>query len=976
MINVHESDRPSFDSFPINKSAGVFGMPILIRFAITMLFVLVIFCGCSNGNGTPVSPDNSGAMLSGISSGMPSDTGLLPIEEIALSGDTFSSSGLLGVFGLTINAGDSTAELISPRNSDAIGSSYLVSGLSFFTMAPCSDCLKIDSISPTVNGIMVTFSISHPFEKGNLSLPPKANNRRDLDVFDVAMVIAPSTGNDLETFPYLGAGTFSIYNGICTKTDGYTKEISAVAKSTNLCPYFLVIDNSDSGTSAYNKFEMGSKNVLFDTYFTQGGNFTLYLTMGYGAAATKSTFLTPTYYLPEFNRKSAWKVEAIPPEGNDPPSLTNTWQSSDTTTPHSVTVKVWDWQQNAIVAPTYPDPAHTNYIAKASKVSVVSAEVLGMTSYINSVTASTSGSGTPSDPLIFEIPIVNANGLSNGHYPGLVRVLDQRLPGLAGSPDSLMHTPDGIAQDWYTISEFATYQTFTATVGECPIPAAPADLSATDGTFPTKIVLTWTASVAADYYNIYRNNVLRATGVTGIVWIDTPVTSGLTYQYQIAGVSTACGEGPRSAQEQGSTCLAPSTPGAFAASDGTNAYVALSWTASSGATSYNIYRNSAAIQTGYTGTTYNDNTAAIGILYTYEVEAVNTCGASSRASDTGYTSGACPPEGNELCVTATEKYRVHTGITGCADAGIDSDWYYFYVSPLGFTSASTINVVSTSGSPLNIEIRGFDPAQSCPGTQIHSVTNVSSGIVNIPSSTYSKIFVKLTGYSGVCNYSVNFNFIPAISNVDVEVYVARNGSDVWPAGWSTTVVTNQITWANQLWDDYGYRLAWDGTVEYMLTDYFNLETEAELAAMHNAYGGYSNNNKLSLYIVNSFPPGWGNTAFCITYPNINQQTQHNVFSVYGPIVASWQDVVAHENGHAFGYLFDEYLYTEASCPCGDNDCLGEIPYLFWIGTPGCQSPNLMWYSTGAPIGSYNLQSGQYDQTYKFHFDHPTNFVWD
>lgn len=976
-------------SFPINKSAGVFWMHNLIRFAISMLFALVIFCGCSGGNGTPVSLDKPGAMQSGEMnnngdvSGMP-DT--LPFEEIALAKDEFSSSGLLGVFGLTINAVDSTAELISSRNAEAIGSSYIVSGLSYFTMTPCPDCLKIYSISPTIDGILVTFTISHPFEKGNISLPPKANNRRDLDVFDVAMVIAPAAGTHVDAFTNLGAGPVNIYNSICTKPDGYTKELSGVTKNANLCPYFLVIDNSDSGTSTYNKFEMGSKNVLFDTYFMTGGNFTLYLSMGYGAAAKKSTFLTPTYYNPEFNRKAAWKVDAIPPEGNDPPSTINTWQSGDTTTPHTVTVKVWDWQQNAIVAGTYPDPAHTNQIAKASKVSVVSAEVLGMTSYINSVTTSTSGTGTPIDPLVFEIPIVNANGLTNGHYPGLVRVLDQRLPSAAGSPDSLMHTPDGVAQDWYTIPEFATYQTFIATVGECPIPAAPANLNVSDGTYPTKIVLTWTASVVADYYNIYRNNVLRATGITGITWTDTPVPSGSTYQYQISGVSTECGEGPRSAQEPGSTCIAPTTPGNFAASDGAYAYVALSWTASTPPPlTYTIYRNSVAIQTGYSGTSYNDNTASLGVLYTYQIESVNTCGASSRATDTGYISGSCPPEGNETCVTATKKIRNDTGITGCAD-GVDTDWFYFYVSPLGITDASTLTVTTTLGS-LNINVYGIDPGEPCPGSLIYTANNVTSGVLSdIPASVKSKIYIKLNGNSGVCNYTVGFNFVPAISHVQVEVYVALSGPTPpnWPTDWTHARVVNQMTWANQLWNQYGYELDWDGTETFMSSNYYSISW-AEVGQMHSAYGGQPTSTKLSLYIVNEFEWTSPDTAFCITYPDKSNHKQHNVFTVYSPNVWDWQDVVAHEHGHAFGYLFDQYLYNENTCTCGNNTCLcaadptecsGGAPYMFWIGAPGCESPNLMWYSTGAPIGSYNLQTGQYDQEYKFHFDYPSNFVWN
>ena len=95
---------------------------------------------------------------------------------------------------------------------------------------------------------------------------------------------------------------------------------------------------------------MGSSWRYFNVIISETGlSFDLYLTMGYGASATNLTRLTPKYYNPEFNRKAAWKVEVIPPEGDDPPEMGNTWANGDTTTPYTVTVKVYDWQHDATV---------------------------------------------------------------------------------------------------------------------------------------------------------------------------------------------------------------------------------------------------------------------------------------------------------------------------------------------------------------------------------------------------------------------------------------------------------------------------------------------------------------------------------------------------------------------------------------------------------------------------------------------------
>ncbi|HYE77324.1 MAG TPA: PKD domain-containing protein, partial [bacterium] len=50
---------------------------------------------------------------------------------------------------------------------------------------------------------------------------------------------------------------------------------------------------------------------------------------------------------------------------------------------------------------------------------------------------------------------------------GLVKVADTREPGTVsagGDPDTLVHSDDGATLEWYAIPEYATYQTFTATV--------------------------------------------------------------------------------------------------------------------------------------------------------------------------------------------------------------------------------------------------------------------------------------------------------------------------------------------------------------------------------------------------------------------------------------------------------------------------------------------------------------------------------
>ncbi len=94
---------------------------------------------------------------------------------------------------------------------------------------------------------------------------------------------------------------------------------------------------------------------------------------------------------------------------------------------------------------------------------------------------------------------------------------------------------------------------------------------------------------------------------------------------------------------------AAQAPTALAA-NGSSGQVALSWTAGSGATSYDVYRGTASggesttpIATNVSGTTYNDTTVTNGHAYFYEVEGVNSVGTgdpSNQATATPSSTGS------------------------------------------------------------------------------------------------------------------------------------------------------------------------------------------------------------------------------------------------------------------------------------------------------------------------------------------------
>ncbi len=452
----------------------------LVCFAMILAFII----GCSGGGGDPVTPDN-GKTVGSLDS--------IPIIAVTNAGDVFNAIGLMGVYELAINPEEMTADLVSKRIT-SIGEDYIVSGIAFFTIAPCPDCLKLTGIS-LVDGVAVlSFNIVHPFKKGLTSLPPTAMNRLDLDVFDLAAVIAPSGA----TATQYSLTSADVYDQFCVGQDGFTTELAQVIDSESAAlPFFLVIDDNEAVTDTFNKFEMES-NADFDIGFdlsTGVLNLDIYLTMGYGFGARKPDRLHPKYYNPEFNRKAAWKVVVTPPEGEDPPAIGNTWLDNEDTVTHNVTVEVYDWQIGAAVS-TDADfaDADPSEIFAASEPSNVSVEVLGMNITLPEVAVpdDPTATGAPDDPWVVTVPVANENLLVEGEYTGLVKVTDER-PVLAPADgrDFVIDSPDGIDLVHYSMPEYATYQTFIATVllgnlpPNCDFGLADTEISLGDSTLCT-----------------------------------------------------------------------------------------------------------------------------------------------------------------------------------------------------------------------------------------------------------------------------------------------------------------------------------------------------------------------------------------------------------------------------------------------------------------------------------------------------------
>jgi fibronectin type 3 domain-containing protein len=166
-------------------------------------------------------------------------------------------------------------------------------------------------------------------------------------------------------------------------------------------------------------------------------------------------------------------------------------------------------------------------------------------------------------------------------------------------------------------------------------PPAPTGVSASVA--DAQVTVSWNAVTGASSYNVYRSDSQTGTytklgAPTTASYVDTITATG-TYYYKVSAMSASDFE---SALSTPTTVMAgPAVPTNITAS-AADAQVTVSWTAVTGASSYNVYRSTS--QTGTytklgapTTTSYVDTVTATGTYY-YKASAVSMGGLESGHS--------------------------------------------------------------------------------------------------------------------------------------------------------------------------------------------------------------------------------------------------------------------------------------------------------------------------------------------------------
>lgn len=295
-------------------------------------------------------------------------------------------------------------------------------------------------------------------------------------------------------------------------------------------------------------------------------------------------------------------------------------------------------------------------------------------------------------------------------------------------------------------------------------PSAPTDLQATAGN--GEVSLDWNASSGASGYDIYRSTTSDGegatpylTGVTGTSFTDTSVTDGTEYFYEVSAVDDAGQSGMSNEASATPQVPAPAAPTGLTATAG-NALVGLSWTASSGATSYDLYRSTSTgqetlYQSGLTSTSYTDTAVTNGTAYYYEVTAVNGGGESSGSNEASATpqqvslqsatvltsSASSPVFGQSITLTAT--------VTAASGSATPTGNVLFMdgQTPLGTallnsSGVATLNVILTTVGTNNLtaSYSGDSTFDSSKSATLSEKVKKASSQVALTSSTASLAF--------------------------------------------------------------------------------------------------------------------------------------------------------------------------------------------------------------------------------------------
>ncbi|MFF8507921.1 chitinase [Streptomyces sp. NPDC015492] len=290
----------------------------------------------------------------------------------------------------------------------------------------------------------------------------------------------------------------------------------------------------------------------------------------------------------------------------------------------------------------------------------------------------------------------------------------------------------------------------------------------------TTDVSTWTGS-APDWQRLATTFMTGASTTSVTIythgWYGTPA-------YQADDLSLY---GPG-----GDPVQLPAVPGGLAAGSPTSTSVPLTWSAVSGATSYNVYRGTTKVQT-VSGTSATVTGLTASTAYTFQVSAVNSAGESAKSAAVSATTTSGGGGGNPglpahaLVGYLHASFANGSGYTRMAD--VPDSWD---VINLAFGEPTSV----TSG-----DIRfSLCPATECPN--VESVADFKAAI-KAKQAAGKKVLISIGGQNGQVQLSTTAardTFVSSVSKI-IDEY-GLDGLDIDFEGHSLSLQTGDTDFRN------------------------------------------------------------------------------------------------------------------------------------------------------------------------------------
>ncbi|MGE4190082.1 MAG: pre-peptidase C-terminal domain-containing protein, partial [Thermoanaerobaculia bacterium] len=346
----------------------------------------------------------------------------------------------------------------------------------------------------------------------------------------------------------------------------------------------------------------------------------------------------------------------------------------------------------------------------------------------------------------------SSNGCFTGSYFRAMRTIDDDNGNLSDG------TPHGgaIAAAFNRHGIACTTDSGWNTTNAAVTPPAVPSLTATGGA--NSASLSWSGS--SGVYDVYRNEAGCSAGftkvandVSGSGYTDNAVANGYTYYYQVVAQPSgneAAASAPstcRSVTPSGGSCTPPAAPTGVSASSSSQTAASVSWSASSGATSYTISRATSsggpysAVGTS-ASTSFSDSGLSCNTTYYYVVSASNGSCSSGNSSQASVTTAACGGGSSVLSNGVPV-----TGISGATG----SEQFWTMDVPSG--ASNLVFQISGGSGDADMYVR-FGSAPTTTTYDCRPYLNGNNETCTIPSPSTGTYHVMLRGYSAYSGVSL------------------------------------------------------------------------------------------------------------------------------------------------------------------------------------------------------------------------------